>query len=305
VVTDDNYILGVYHLLGRQTNVLRGLKPAVFLMHGLLCSHYDWMMLGDKSLPYMLHDAGYDVWMGNSRGNAYSKNNLAWGAESQLFWDFSWHEMGVYDLPAMIDFVLNVTRQEKLFYVGHSQGAAQFYVLAAERPEYNDKIIAMHGLASGGFLSHMRSPFAPILSKEMQKAADFFKRIGLHQLTATPQVLRESGLEPNDICGDESPMQNMCACLIYLVCGFNTDQFNKSIVPKIMLTTSAGASLKQVAHFLQLYKSHKFRQFDYGEVGNMERYNKPEPPNYKLKNIKAPVYLHYSLNDWLASPIVS
>lgn len=29
----------------------------------------------------------------------------------------------------------------------------------------------------------------------------------------------------------------------------------------------------------------------------MKRYGSLKPPNYKLKNIKAPIYLHYSRND--------
>jgi len=35
----------------------------------------------------------------------------------------SWDEMANYDLPALLNYVLNVTSHEKLFYVGHSQGA--------------------------------------------------------------------------------------------------------------------------------------------------------------------------------------
>ena len=34
----------------------------------------------------------------------------------------SFHEMAVYDLPAMVGFILRQTGQEKLFYVGHAQG---------------------------------------------------------------------------------------------------------------------------------------------------------------------------------------
>lgn len=34
----------------------------------------------------------------------------------------SFHEMAMYDLPAMVDFILVQTEQERLFYVGHAQG---------------------------------------------------------------------------------------------------------------------------------------------------------------------------------------
>jgi len=35
---------------------------------------------------------------------------------------FSWHEMGVYDLPANFDYILGTTGAEDLYYVGHSMG---------------------------------------------------------------------------------------------------------------------------------------------------------------------------------------
>lgn len=56
------------------------------------------------------------------------------------FWDFSWHEIGIFDIPASIDYILKYTNQTKLSYVGHSQGVTSFFVMLSELPEYNDKI---------------------------------------------------------------------------------------------------------------------------------------------------------------------
>ncbi len=40
-------------------------KEVVLVQHGLLCSSADWLVLGPgKSLPYLLWDAGYDVFLG-------------------------------------------------------------------------------------------------------------------------------------------------------------------------------------------------------------------------------------------------
>lgn len=84
--------------------------------------------------------------------------------------DFSWHEIGVYDLPATIDFVLEKTGFKKLLYVGHSQGTTVYFVMASERPEYNDKIELSINLGPTVFLIHMKnvgfkliSPFYRIL----------------------------------------------------------------------------------------------------------------------------------------------
>lgn len=111
----------------------------------------------------MLADNDYDVWMGNNRGNTYSTNHTTYkpfgsSRHRRKFWAFSWHEIGYYDLPASIDYVLTQTGQSKLQYVAHSQGCTTFFVMLSERPEYNDKIEMMHALGPAVFLSHNRSP---------------------------------------------------------------------------------------------------------------------------------------------------
>jgi pimeloyl-ACP methyl ester carboxylesterase len=175
--TMDFYIVSLYRVLGRlDTGVRHPDKPPLLLMHGILGSSECWTVLGEKSLPHLLQNAGYDVWMGNSRGNVCSRKHMFYNSmNDSQYWEFSWHEMGIYDLPAMIDHILNVTGHEKLFYVGYSQGATQFYALASYLPEYNDKIIAMHGLAAGGFQSHARSPVIALLAKHLD---EFEVRIG-------------------------------------------------------------------------------------------------------------------------------
>jgi lysosomal acid lipase/cholesteryl ester hydrolase len=73
--------------------------------------------------------------------------------------------MGVSDLPAVIDYILETTGSEQIFYVGHSMGTTMFYVLASERPEYNSKIRTQFSLAPVAFMSHLKSPLVQLLSK--------------------------------------------------------------------------------------------------------------------------------------------
>lgn len=96
---------------------------------------------------YLLADHNYDVWLGNARGNRYSRNHTTLDPDESKFWDFSWHEIGIYDLPAMIDHVLKVTGFPKLHYAGHSQGCTSFFVMCSMRPAYNDKVVSMQALA--------------------------------------------------------------------------------------------------------------------------------------------------------------
>jgi len=54
--------------------------------------------------------------------------------------DFSFHEMGVYDMTAAIDFILEKTGHSKLDIVGYSMGTTIALVGLSDRPEYNSKV---------------------------------------------------------------------------------------------------------------------------------------------------------------------
>lgn len=101
--------------------------------------------------------------MGNVRGNRFSRNHITLDPEHKEFWQFTWHEIGVYDLPAMIDTVLMKTNQNQLNYVGHSQGGSILAVLLSERTEYNGMISSAHLIAPAIILKHYNPVFHPFL----------------------------------------------------------------------------------------------------------------------------------------------
>lgn len=134
-------------------------------MHGVLASSADFIITGpNQALGYQLAKQGYDVWLANARGNRYSKNHTFLSIDSDKFWDFSFHEIGYYDLPAMIDHILFETKTNKVFHIGHSQGSTAFYVMCSLKPEYNKKVQAHFSLAPVGYLSHVKSPFMKVLA---------------------------------------------------------------------------------------------------------------------------------------------
>lgn len=60
---------------------------------------------------FILADEGFDVWMINFRGTTYSKAHVSlppW-SQNEAYWNFSWHEMAIYDLPATIFHINNIT----------------------------------------------------------------------------------------------------------------------------------------------------------------------------------------------------
>lgn len=224
VETQDGYILGVHRIPYSPSNGPAANKPVVFLQHGLLCSSNDWVILGPgKGIAYLLSDLGYDVWMGNARGNSFSKNHKKLNPKKGDFWEFSWHEIGYYDLPAMIDYVLAKTGQSSLNYVGHSQGTTSFFIMTSLRPEYNSKIRAMHALAPVAFMSNMPNPFFSALSPFVQKENILKKLIGSFEFLPSSKMFSLAG---QTLCTDQSIVQGVCSSILFLIAGFDQENMN-------------------------------------------------------------------------------
>lgn len=55
-------------------------------------------------VPIQLWEAGYDVWLANNRGVSHSQGHRSIDLYSNpaAYWDFSFAEIGMYDIPAMV-----------------------------------------------------------------------------------------------------------------------------------------------------------------------------------------------------------
>lgn len=93
VKTDDGYLLNIHRIPPGEKRVQQdcssGSRSVVFLQHGLLSTSSDWITnLPNQSLGFILADAGFDVWMGNVRGNTYGLRHIKFPLHSDQFWNF-------------------------------------------------------------------------------------------------------------------------------------------------------------------------------------------------------------------------
>lgn len=60
-----------------------------------------------------------------------------------MLYKIRWDEIGKYDIPAVINYILDKTSLTKLIYTSHSMGGAVFFIAMITHPELNDKIEMM------------------------------------------------------------------------------------------------------------------------------------------------------------------
>ncbi|KAH8334932.1 hypothetical protein KR074_006716 [Drosophila pseudoananassae] len=301
IPTKDGYILGAFripysHKLQNQNQK----RPIAFLQHGLASCSDAWILQGpDDSLPYLLADAGYDVWMGNARGTAYSRNHSTLSTENPRFWQFSWHEIAIYDVTAIIDYALrteNGKDQDSLHYVGHSQGTTVYFALMSTHPEYNYKIKTAHMFAPVAIMKNMANPLVRALGPYLGHQGVYATLFGAQEFLPHNDFVMSLFF---NICQPDFLLRPVCENTVETL--YSAGRVNMTAMPDGMATHPAGCSTDQMLHYLQEQQSGYFRQFDYGSKKNLQIYGAEEPPEYPVELINSEVHMWYSDNDAMAA----
>ena len=120
VKTEDGYHLKLFRLVRPERSEF---GPPVLMQHGLFQNAEKFVWDGANSLAIELLDLGFDIWLGNNRGNIYSNihDEYDMNHDQADFYDYSFFEMGKYDQPAQIGGILNfLPDHDNLIYVGYS-----------------------------------------------------------------------------------------------------------------------------------------------------------------------------------------
>lgn len=294
VITEDHFILGVQRIpRGRSQRTQAGPKPLVFLQHGLLADASNWVQnYPHNSLGYILADLGFDVWLGNIRGNRYSRRNCYLSPCQRKFWDWSFQEMASMDIPAMLEYALKVSGQAQLFYIAHSQGTLIGFQAFSTMPELAKKVKRFIALAPVFFLNHTAAVLrgAAFALHPIQKLLFPF-----YDTEFLPGRFLQKLLDIG-FCGGNWT-ERVCYDIGGFIFGFDDSNNNMSRVPVYLSNWPAGTSLKNIIHFGQIIVAGKCQMFDYGRKGNRKHYNQDTPPVYNVTKMNTSTAFFYGGND--------
>ncbi|KAK1367703.1 Lipase [Heracleum sosnowskyi] len=299
VITEDGYILRLERFPeGRFNHRGRNKKPPVYLQHGLIADGMIWFTLshGDQTLPLILVESGFDVWIGNVRGTRFSKKHVSENfTNSNEYWDFSFVELGKYDLQASIRFVYEQTGQ-KVHYAGHSLGTTMLAVAALEW-NIEEMVKSATLLCPIIYLNHVTNFLASIGAHA--HIAEISASFGMTYLDLKMPPL---GAIEYALCN--TPGVNCWTLLADTITGPNCC-LNASAFNLFMENVPQPSSMKTFEHLSQSCRTGVFAKYDYGNPNtNLEHYGVPEAPVYDLQKIPKtfPILICSGGKDQLAAP---
>jgi len=286
VVTEDGFILELHRVFKPMTSPpsspsisssSSSLIP-VILQHGLFQSSGIFLSNEKDSLAFVLADGGYDVWLGNNRG-VFPKH-VSLKTSDAKYWDWTLDELGTYDFPAIVQYVCQQTKNQKVTYIGHSQGNAQAFLGLSRNPKIADKIRLFVAMAPAFYVSPPKHWALRLMIKMKRNSfyfffgrRDFVPIMCYLQANVTPVIF--SCLSFNVFC--------------YLF-NWSDALWDSARIPKYFLFTPRPTPCKLLTHWSDIIR-----------VGTLHFYRKGEE-DIKLCNVsdvRCPVAIFYSTGDTL------
>ena len=203
--------------------------------------------------------------------------------------DYTFYEMGKYDVPANVDFVLKQTNNTKLSFIGHSFGTSQmFSALAFNHGNIKDKVDVFLAMAPVTRTDTTNPLFLQIVANINFLQWTLYKLFIYEFFGPDQQQLIQS------FCKFKWMSESFCATEIDLL-EVRHMRFEPERVSPQEQTIQNSISVKSMIHMMQI-NGKGFLMFDYynqNEDRNMLEYGQSTPPHIPIETIKEPNIILY------------
>lgn len=293
VTTQDGYILNMQRIPEGRGGGGGTKRPPVLIQHGVLVDGMTWLLNPpDQSLPLILADQGFDVWIANTRGTRFSRKHVILDPSQPEFWNWSWDELVTYDLPAVFDCVYTHTGQ-RIHYVGHSLGTL-IALASFSQGRLVDKLRSAALLSPIAYLNYMNTALGVLAAKSF--VGEITTLLGIAEFNPKGQPVSAF---LKSLCAN--PGVN-CYDLLTAITGKNCC-LNASTVNIFLKNEPQSTATKNMVHLAQTVRDRVIAKYNYGRPDfNLMHYGEITPPVYNLSNIPSnlPLFISYGGEDALS-----
>lgn len=291
LITNDGQIFTLFNIPGKDLK-----KDPLLFIHGLCDSADGWIIRENNSLGFALSDFGYDLWFTNLRGSKYSRRHKTLDPDvDRNYWNFGYDQMAIYDLPAMIDYILESKKQNHIKLIGVSIGSSIPLILLSEKPEYNDKVSLLIGLSPTVYMKNVHSTIKNIAAN--------IGLIGSILFGNSNEIYAKDSKFTNIlkiVCSDPELIRETCAPLFYGTMVTHPEHISYDFFPKLFAHYPTSCSKNIVFHTAQMINLGLFAKYSYGSLRNLKEYNTVQAPSYDLSKVTTEVVLFAAKTDGIA-----
>ncbi|GAA5851450.1 hypothetical protein JCM3766R1_000330 [Sporobolomyces carnicolor] len=231
VETEDGFVLRVHHLISKK-HEKRG--HPVILQHGILSNSVTYMVNEERSLAFWLLEQGYDVYLGNIRTN-FKMPHRHFPRSDPRYWAWDVKDIGMYDVPAIVEFVLKETGI-KPTWIGHSQGASTMFLALSRgiRPDIGNKISSFIALAPAVYAGPVLRKFPFSLMRKFKGRTGWRLAFGVREFI--PIISLTQAFLPSWLFG------HLAAVVFAFIFGFHDHNWLKRQIPKYFRTVAVANS---------------------------------------------------------------
>ncbi|KAL8280822.1 hypothetical protein RQP46_006826 [Phenoliferia psychrophenolica] len=239
VETEDGFVLRLHHLTSKKH---KALGHPVILQHGILSNSVTYMVNEERSLAFWLMEQGYDVYLSNMRTN-FKMPHRHYKRSDPRYWAWSVKELGLYDLPAVIDYV-HMRTGVKPAYIGHSQGAGTMFLALSKgmRPDLGNKISCFIALGPAVYAGPVLRSFPFSLMRKFRARWLWSLIFGVREFIPIISILQH--LLPSWFFG------HVGFCVFAFIFGFHDHNWLNRQIPKYFRGIAVATSSELLYYYM-------------------------------------------------------